>query len=316
MPLLPAIALFLACALTNPCWAQSSDADGCFKETDPDLSLKNCTQAIDSGSLSPRNLAVAFNYRGVAYYHKGDYDHAIQDFGQAIRLNPNYAQAFNHRALSYKFKGEFDRAIQDYDQSIRLSPNSVLAIAGRGSVFFAKGDFDRSLDDLDQAIKLDPRNAEAFTGRGLVHFCLGLFLLAQSDFADTLRFDPNNILAAVWLFLSESKSPNDLNAIQNELRKNVPRPETGEWPGFVAALYLERVPSDKFISVGKSPYPGDPKLRLCDAYYYAGEHSLLGGKKTEAADFFQKALDTGGIGASEYQMARAELNRLKSPTNR
>ena len=51
------------------------------------------------------------------------HDRAIQDFDQAIKLNPNYAIAFYNRGNAYRLKGQHDRAIQDLDQAIKLNPS-------------------------------------------------------------------------------------------------------------------------------------------------------------------------------------------------
>jgi tetratricopeptide (TPR) repeat protein len=53
-----------------------------------DLVIKSCTTVIQSGRENTENLAVAFYNRGKAYADKGDLDRAIQDFDQAIRLDP------------------------------------------------------------------------------------------------------------------------------------------------------------------------------------------------------------------------------------
>jgi lipoprotein NlpI len=351
--LIVAILMCLAFVCANQCSAQSSDEfSACRTDTssNPDRAIKACSDELQSGKLSARDFALVLNSRGRAYmakgesdpaiedfnqsiklnptnagvfynrgevyYNKGEYDRAIQDNDQAIRLNPKFTNAFMNRGLSYKFKGELDLALQDYDHAVQLSPTSASAIRGRGGAFFAKGDYDHALDDFTQAIKLDPRDNQSFLGRGLVQFCLGRFMLAQSDFAEAFRLHTDDIfLNAVWLFLAESKSPNDSKINIAELRKNVPHPERGEWPGFIAGLFLGMVPPDKVIPMAKAPYLGVPKLRLCEAYFYLGELSLIGGDKTVAADCFQKAVDTGATGSAEYQMAKEELRRLKSPPN-
>ena len=60
---------------------------------------------------------MAFVSRGIAYRKKKQYDLAIKDYDQAIRLNPNDSAAFNNRGIAYKKKKQYDRAIEDYDQA-------------------------------------------------------------------------------------------------------------------------------------------------------------------------------------------------------
>jgi tetratricopeptide (TPR) repeat protein len=42
------------------------------------------------------------------------------------KLDPNYARAFANRGIVYGRKREYDRAIQDFDQAIRLDPDLAL----------------------------------------------------------------------------------------------------------------------------------------------------------------------------------------------
>ncbi|HBE32507.1 MAG TPA: peptidase C14, partial [Cyanobacteria bacterium UBA11368] len=61
-------------------------------------------------------------YRGNAYYFKGEYDLAIEDLNEALKLNPNSAKAFYNRGVAYGNKGEYDRAIADFTAAINLNP--------------------------------------------------------------------------------------------------------------------------------------------------------------------------------------------------
>src|SRR3977135_367604 len=73
--------------------AQSS-LGACFStdaSTSLDLRIDACTSFIQSKGLSQDRLAIAFQNRGSAYLGKGDADRAIQDYDQAIKLDPKYA---------------------------------------------------------------------------------------------------------------------------------------------------------------------------------------------------------------------------------
>lgn len=122
-----------------------------------DLQINGCTALIESGALAPQGLAVAFTIRGNGYVRKQDYDRAIGDYNDAIRLDANYSKAFNDRGVAYQKKVEFDRAIADFDQAIRLNPNYAIAFANRAQVYQTKGEFDRAVRDYGEVVRLQPQ---------------------------------------------------------------------------------------------------------------------------------------------------------------
>jgi tetratricopeptide (TPR) repeat protein len=148
--------------------AAANDKDACYKESG-DVAIAACNRAITSSSYNGRDLAGLYINRGYEYKQKKDYDHAIQDYDQAIKINPNFAQAFNNRGVVYYFKGQYDRAIRDYDQAIKIDPNTVSAaykpFYSRGLVYYHKGQYDRAIQDFDQAIKRDPNHTDAIKYR-------------------------------------------------------------------------------------------------------------------------------------------------------
>jgi tetratricopeptide (TPR) repeat protein len=106
-------------------------------------------------TLYPK-FAGAYYKRGTEYMGKGDYDRAIADFDQKIRLDPKYAAAYSNRGGAYNGKGDYDRAIFDYDQAIWLDLKYAVADSNRGGAYEAKNDLDHAIVDFDQALKLDP----------------------------------------------------------------------------------------------------------------------------------------------------------------
>ena len=79
----------------------------------PEPQIRGCTALIDEANETALVRAVAHNNRGDAYVAQGNLDAAINDFDQAISLNPDFARPFNNRGFAYPRKGpESRRATQ------------------------------------------------------------------------------------------------------------------------------------------------------------------------------------------------------------
>jgi tetratricopeptide (TPR) repeat protein len=98
---------------------------GCTGNTgiDWDQQIKSCTALIESGADAKENVAIAFYNRALAYENKEDYERAIADYSEAIRLNPNDADAYFYRSLDRKRKGDNAGAEADMAAAKRINPN-------------------------------------------------------------------------------------------------------------------------------------------------------------------------------------------------
>jgi len=145
------------------------------------------------------NTAQSFFDKGMEYFDLEDWNTAILEFNDAIRLDPHFALAYSQRGQSYFKLKEYDRAIADLTQAIRLDPNNSLAYVFRGAVYFNKKEPERAIVDFNQAIMRDPNNSLAFYNRGVYYFYQEKFFYAISDFERAARLDPNNDDAKKWL---------------------------------------------------------------------------------------------------------------------
>jgi tetratricopeptide (TPR) repeat protein len=139
--------------------------------------IQEYSQAI---SLNPKYV-VAYTNRGTAYHGKRDYDRAIQDYSRAITLDPKAAAAYNNRGYAYLGKGDCDQAIQDYNQTITLDPKLTAAYLGRGNAYYKKGELDRAIQDYSLAILLDQKLAAAYLGRAKAYYLLRKNDVAEAD---------------------------------------------------------------------------------------------------------------------------------------
>ena len=96
---------------------------------------------------------------------QAQWDNALKDYTEAIRLDPaNYA-AFAGRGIAHKGKGDLAAALRDLNEAIRLAPTSPVAFNSRAALWTAKGDLEATLRDFAEAIKLSPYYASPYNNR-------------------------------------------------------------------------------------------------------------------------------------------------------
>jgi tetratricopeptide (TPR) repeat protein len=94
----------------------------------------------------------------------GEYDKAIADYDQALRLAPK-PNFFTNRGDSYQFKGELGAALSDYEAALKLEPNFAQTYNNRAVLYKKMGERRKALADYETALKLDPGNDNAASGR-------------------------------------------------------------------------------------------------------------------------------------------------------
>jgi tetratricopeptide (TPR) repeat protein len=169
--------------------AASDDAKTCAKDSG-EIAIEACSRAIKSGRYRGRDLARQYLYRGVERRVKEEYDLALADFSEAARTDKKYADAFYNSCVIYNLKGDYDRALSDCSQAVKLgpSPNAIAATGGerlgnertssdyyseRGFAYLKKNNNDRAIVDFDVAIRLNPKNGRALKNRGLAYQAKG-----------------------------------------------------------------------------------------------------------------------------------------------
>lgn len=160
------------------------DWDSCARaaELSSDRPIRGCTAVIKAGERILAQLVAAYNNRGLAFRANGDFDHAIEDYDQAIRLMPDHHVAIGNRGVALMAKGELDRAITDFDHAIRLRSDYLAAFGARAEAYRRKSLFDRAIADLDVVIKAVPTDPAPIRERGTMKAKLGDAAGAEADF--------------------------------------------------------------------------------------------------------------------------------------
>src|SRR5579872_6730502 len=160
---------------------------GWIKRSDV-VAFENAIEFFNS-ELQRTPTAVLYTIRGKIWYLKDEYDQAITDLDEAIRLDPDQSTAFLNRGSAWLRKLDFDRAIADYSEAIWLDPNAARAYFNRAIARGRKNEIDLAIADYFEAIRLDPTDAKALINRGLAWQKKNEVDLAIADYTEALRLD-------------------------------------------------------------------------------------------------------------------------------
>jgi len=140
-------------ATPKPPAAASGDADAeaCRLKGEPDRVIAACSRLLARDALDGVLRRDAFRSRGVAYYRRGDYDRALADLAESIRLAPSVAGLYGDQANVYYFKRDYSRAIAGYDKALQLDPSDALAYNNRGCAWIAVGSLAAAEADFNRA---------------------------------------------------------------------------------------------------------------------------------------------------------------------
>jgi len=173
--------------------------------------------------------------RGEGRLREGDFDWAIADFDEAIRMRPDSVRAHHDRGSAWSSKGELARALADYEVAISLDPNNPALYRDRGSLWRRHGEPDRALVDLDHAVRLGFSDAGAYNERGLVWYEKQRYERAIADFNQALKIDPNLASALVNRGMAfRSKGDHDRARADFEQANIAPNLPTAEQNGALA----------------------------------------------------------------------------------
>ena len=161
----------------NNAWTYSSRARIYREKGDLDKSIADYSKAIHGG------IYVEYRKRGDAYYEIGDYNSAIADYEAYLQISPG-SEAVEEKLKKAKYakeSAEFQQAIAEYTETIRLNPKNADAYFKRGYQYYMKipdttnlhdlqkaiisifisRDLDQAIADFEAAVRINPNHADA-----------------------------------------------------------------------------------------------------------------------------------------------------------
>ena len=194
--------------------------------------------------------AVGFIDRGLMFAARGEYDQAIADFTEAIKLNPpNLSDVYLMRgnaysigtsriedadnvsfstftsSLEYNFTpsnetiARWNNALEDYTAAIRLAPDVTKPLFSRSGIHAKLKNYDQAIADMTFVIDIKPTRS-AYMNRGVYYYVIGELNRALEDYTAAINLNPGSFAnrfahrnrASVYIMLKEySKALTDVN---------------------------------------------------------------------------------------------------------
>ncbi|MFA5794352.1 MAG: tetratricopeptide repeat protein [Candidatus Brocadiia bacterium] len=156
--------------------------------------LPGALEDIDRALKIKPDYAEAYNIRGLVRTDMFNYQEAIDDYTEAIRLDPYSSEVgYVNRAETYKQMGKPDKALEDLNRAVEMSKKSAsralyLIYLGRGEIHLFLNNFDNALADFDEGIRLNPKYADLHNARGMVYYEKAKMLgIAGKDYSEPLE---------------------------------------------------------------------------------------------------------------------------------
>ena len=178
---------------------------------------------LSFASRVDRNDPGALNNLGVLYFRKGMYEEAIDQFKEALKIDPKFdlarenlqylfaetkledpdvsrwkaevekdpgnAEAVLKLAISYKNMGWFEEATDALVKSIKLDPDNTMAKLHLGSVYKADGLFNEALEQYIEVREDVGKSAVFFTDLGEIYYNLGRTDEAIQELRTAIKMD-------------------------------------------------------------------------------------------------------------------------------
>jgi tetratricopeptide (TPR) repeat protein len=131
-------------------------ADSAMEEQDHDRAIAHYFLCLEAAELPQGVQAQVFFNLGNAYSAKGNHHQAIEDYSEALYLDPSHGWAYNNRCWSRGLLRQSTKALSDCDEALKLLPDRPEILDSRALAYWQLGEQDKAREDLARAHEIEP----------------------------------------------------------------------------------------------------------------------------------------------------------------
>lgn len=133
----------------------------------------------------------AYHNLGMAYYHLGQTDRAVELYEKAVSLSPRYLNARFALANALYDLGRLRDAIFEYKICLKLNPQFTEGWNNLGDTYSRIGQKKEAREAFEEAIKTNSAYAPAYFNLGLLYAREGNKAASQATFHKAFQLDPS-----------------------------------------------------------------------------------------------------------------------------
>ncbi len=223
-------------------------------------------------------LASAYGTKGgIKHYYTWDWTGAIEDYRQALRIDPNLVETRWEYALLLATFGRFEEAISEAERARRLDPLSYSVNRALADVYSCARQYDKAIQHYRQMVNLDLNKPESYWMMAGTYALMGRYedAVRANREAMTLLRTPSERIAALdsayaasgprgyWMWKLEGlRGKYELNpySAAEYLAQLGDKDQALEW---LEKAYAKRAPSMSILKVDArlDPLRDDPRFK-------------------------------------------------------
>src|SRR6266704_3371689 len=131
------------------------------KSQDWDKAVELLRKATAMDHKYSDELSAVYQQRGYAAASNHQFQDAINDYSEALKLTSQDVRIYEQRAAVEMKIQDYDKALADYSEVIKLKPNEARYYNYRAYIYELKNDSKNSIADTEKVLKMDPNNQDA-----------------------------------------------------------------------------------------------------------------------------------------------------------
>ncbi|PKN16213.1 MAG: PEP-CTERM system TPR-repeat protein PrsT [Deltaproteobacteria bacterium HGW-Deltaproteobacteria-23] len=230
-----------------------------------------------------------FYFLGLSLYERGELENALSKFNIILAAKPSYARARLLSGIILLRQNRIDAAIAQMEKLVGQAPGFAMARNILGSTYMAKGMYDEGMKEFNKAIELDPKLVDVYLKKGIYYLNRGQDRAAETDLQTAVKIAPEVVNTRMLLashYIRQKQFPKAMLLLQEGL---VGGKADAALYNYMAAITRFQKKEKESLGYMQKAKASDPDFYA--AYFNLALHHAAVGRHEAALDEFRQLLE-------------------------